>query len=227
MEARTKGAAPGALGAAPELTFRIEEAGVLEYAVGPTLRFAIAIESHGGPVRSVALDAQVRIAATQRSYDARAQKLLMELFGPTEQWGRSLRSLHWANVTLHVPGFRERTVIDLALPCTYDFELTVSKYFHALEDGEVPLEFLFGGTVFYAAPDGRLQIGRIGWDKDAEFRLPVTVWDQMMDRYFPNSAWLRLQRESFDRLYAYKAAGGFVSWEHALDALLPKTGEAE
>jgi len=118
-------------------------------------------------------------------------------------------------------------VVDLALPCTYDFELTVSKYFHALEDGEVPLEFLFGGTVFYAAPDGRLQIGRIGWDKDAEFRLPVTVWDQMMDRYFPNSAWLRLQRESFDRLYAYKATGGFVSWEHALDALLPKTGEAE
>ena len=227
MEARTRRPALPPPGASPELSFRIEEAGVLEYAAGPTLRFAIAIESHGGPVRSVALDAQVRIAATQRSYDAHAQQRLLELFGPTEQWGRSLRSLHWANVTLQVPGFRERTVVDLPLPCTYDFELTVSKYFHALEDGDVPLEFLFGGTVFYAAPDGRLQIGRIGWDKDAEFRLPVAVWDEMMDRYFPNSAWLRLQRESFDRLYAYKAGGGFVSWEHALDSLLPKTGEPE
>ena len=222
-----EGAAPGALGAAPELTFRIEEAGVLEYAAAPTLRFAIAIESLGGPVRSVALDAQVRIAATQRSYDAGAQERLVELFGPAHQWGRSLRSLHWANVTLHVPGFRERTVIDLPLPCTYDLEVSVSKYFHALEDGEVPLEFLFGGTVFYTAPDGRLQIGRIGWEKDAEVRLPVAVWDEMMNRYFPNSAWLRLQRESFDRLYAYKAGGGFVSWEAALDSLLPETGEPE
>jgi hypothetical protein len=227
MEARTTGAALPAPGAAPVLNFKIEDAGVLEYAAGPTLRFALAIESQGGPVRSVALDIRVRIAATRRAYDARAQARLVELFGHPDQWGRSLRSLHWANVSLHVPGFRASTVVDLPLPCTYDFELTVSKYFHALEDGEVPLEFLFGGTVFYAAPDGRLQIGRIGWDKDAEFRLPVTVWDEMMDRYFPNSAWLRLQRDCFDRLYAHKARGGFLTWEHAIDALLPGPGAGD
>ena len=213
-------------GTAPELDFAIEDAGVLEHAAAPTLRLGLKITSRGAvPVRSVALDVQVRIAATKRPYDAEAQERLIEVFGQPDQWTRSLRSLHWCNVTLHVPGFRESALVDLPLACTYDFDVTISKYFHALRDGEVPLELLFGGTVFYAGADGRLQVGRIGWEKDAEFRLPVSVWDEMMDRYFPNSAWLRLRRDHFDRLYSYKASGGHLTWEHAIDALLRDAGE--
>ena len=83
--------------------------------------------------------------------------------------------------------------------------MTASQYLHALEDGEVPLEFLFSGTVFYAGAGGRLQVGRIAWDKEAEYRLPVAVWREMMDRYFPDSAWLRLRRESSTGCAAYKA----------------------
>ena len=41
-----------------------------------------------------------------------------------------------------------------------------------------------------------------------------------MDRHFPDSAWLRLRRDSFDRLHAYKARGSHLSWEDAVDALL-------
>ena len=78
---------------------------------------------------------------------------------------------------------------------------------NALEHGEVPLEFLFSGTVFYSDPVGRLQVGRIGWDKECDYRLPVRVWREMIDRHFPDAAWLRLGRESFDRLAAYKARG--------------------
>jgi hypothetical protein len=103
--------------------------------------------------------------------------------------------------------------------------VAASKYFNALEGGEVPLEFLFSGTVFYAGADGRLQVGRIGWDKDADYRLPVSVWRAMIDRYFPDSAWLRLRRESFDRLTAYKARHTLLTWEDAVDKLLREAGE--
>jgi hypothetical protein len=34
----------------------------------------------------------------------------------------------------------------MPVTCTYDLEVVAAKYFYALEDGEVPLEFLFSGT---------------------------------------------------------------------------------
>ena len=104
--------------------------------------------------------------------------------------------------------------------CTYDLEVVAAKYFHALDDGEVPLEFLFSGTVFYAGEGVGLQVARISWEKEAEFRLPVRLWKEMMDHYFPNSAWIRLRRDAFDRLYDYKVRMGFPTWESAVEALL-------
>ena len=41
-----------------------------------------------------------------------------------------------------------------------------------------------------------------------------------MERYFRGTAWLRLRKESFDRLAAYKSRHALPSWEAALDALL-------
>ena len=64
----------------------------------------------------------------------------------------------------------------------------------------------------------------IGWDREAEYALPVSVWRETMDRYFPGSAWLRLDRDTFDRLYAYRARHALPSWEHALDRLLDAEG---
>ena len=34
-----------------------------------------------------------------------------------------------------VQGFTGGTQVDLPLECTYDFEVTAAKYFHALRDG--------------------------------------------------------------------------------------------
>ena len=102
----------------------------------------------------------------------------------------------------------------------YDLEVVAAKYFYALEDGEVSLEFLFSGTVFYAAEGGWLQTARISWEKEAEFRLPVSLWKEMMEQYFPNSAWIRLHRDAFDQLYDYKVRMGFPTWEAAVEALL-------
>jgi hypothetical protein len=209
-------------GFAPELRFSVRDGGVLEHAVVPTLRFAVEIGTVGAAaqVRSVALNVEVRIAATRRRYVEGERDKLFDLFGPPEEWGRNLKTLHWTNLTVQVPPFTGTTEIELPITCTYDLEVAASRYFDALEDGEVPLEFLFSGTVFYAGADGRLQVGRIGWDKDADFRLPVSAWRAMIDRYFPDSAWLRLRRESFDRLTAYKARHTLLSWEQVVDRLL-------
>jgi hypothetical protein len=205
----------------PDLDFGIEGAEVLEFAAAPSLLFKLRIDNlEEEPIRSVALNTQIRIAATQRHYETAEQERLLELFGEPHRWGNTLRSLLWTHTVLQVPQFAGSTVIDMPVPCTYDLEVVAAKYFYALEDGEVPLEFLFSGTIYYAGEGGRLQIGRISWEKEAEFRLPVRVWKEMMERYFPNSAWIRLHKDAFDQLYDYKVRMGLPTWEAAVEALL-------
>jgi hypothetical protein len=211
----------------PDLDFRVEGAEVLKFAAVPSLLFKLRIENEEEePIRSVALNTQIRIAATQRHYDAMEQERLLEVFGQPNRWRNTLRSLLWTHTVLQVPPFSGSTVVDMPVPCTYDLEVIAAKYFYALEDGEVPLEFLFSGTVFYAGEDRRLQVARISWEKEAEFRLPVRLWKEMMERYFPNSAWIRLRKDAFDRLYDYKAHRGLPTWEAVIEALL-HTSEQE
>ena len=85
----------------------------------------------------------------------------------------------------------------------------------------MPFALLFSGTIFYRDSEGRLQIAQIGHDKEAPYRLPIQIWQSMMDHYYPGTAWLRLNREMFDELYRYKRQNGFTSWDNALRSLLP------
>ena len=205
----------------PDLNFEVVDAEVQSFAAVPSLLFKLRIENGGEePIRSVALNTQIRIAAAQRHYDAAEQEMLLELFGEPHRWGETLRSLLWTHTVLQVQPFSGSTVVDMPVTCTYDLEVVATKYFYALDDGEVPLEFLFSGTVFYAGEGGRLQVARISWEKEADYRLPVRVWKEMMEHYFPNSAWVRLHRDAFDQLYDYKVRMGFPTWEAAVEALL-------
>ena len=214
--------------AAPQLEFSVAGVEPLRHAAVPTLAFALEIESENArPVRSVMLDVQLQIAARRRGYDGGEHERLAELFGDPGRWGTTLRTLPWTRATTVVKPFAGRTSVELTIPCTYDFEVTASRYLHALEDGEVPLELLFSGTLFYAEASGALRVARIGWDREAEVAMPVRVWREAMDSHFPGSAWLRLDRERFDRLAAYKTRHALVSWEAALDALLDRAESAE
>ncbi len=220
MEASRSGAlvVPGS---APELRFSVQDVGPLEDAVVPSLRFVVAVESAGGePIRSIMLDVQVQIAARRRSYDPVAEERLFTLFGEPARWGSTLRTLLWTRTTLVVPAFEASTLVDLVVPCTYDFDVSASAYLDAVRDGEIPLELLFSGTLFYTGADGRLLTGRIGWDREARYDLPARVWREAMQRCFGDSAWLRLDKDTFDRLHAYRTARAFPSWEAAIDALL-------
>jgi len=178
-------------------------------------------------VRSILLDTQIRIAARRRRYDAAATDRLFELFGPREDWATNLNSLLWTRTTTVVPAFAGATTIDLDVPCTYDLEVAASRYLDALGDGEVPLEFLFSGALFYTAADGRLQTARISWDAEAEYRLPVAVWKETMERHFPGTAWLRVDKATFDRLCTYRSTRALPTWAAVFDELLPAVPEDE
>jgi Family of unknown function (DUF6084) len=213
----------------PDLEFSVEGAEALAFAAQPTMVLKLRIAVGGGDaevVRSVSLAVQVRIAATQRAYTPAEQERLLEVFGEPSRWGQTLKSLLWTMVSVHVPNFRGHTVVDLAIPCTYDFEVVGTKYFDALQDGHIPLELLFSGTVFYMGVAG-LQAEQIGWDKEARFSLPVQVWKDVIGLYFPNSTWLRLHKDTFDRLYRYRTRHTLPTWEAALDSLLSESERQE
>jgi hypothetical protein len=218
-------ATPGTMAAAPQLTFAVLDAAPLEHAAAPTLRFALRVDrAGGGPIRSLLLDTQIQIAARRRSYDAAAHDRLFELFGPPHAWGTTLRTLLWTRTTLVVPPFTDSTVVAVHVPCSYDLEVAASRYFDALADGEVPLEFLFSGSVFYAGPDGRLQTVRLSWEHEAGYRLPVRVWKETLDRHFRGTAWVRMGKESFDRLSAYRSRNALASWDDVIGELLEGRG---
>ena len=205
----------------PELTFAVKAAEAAEFAAAPTLAFALAVEASGGAaIRSLLLRADVRIALGRRAHDRPTRERLAELFGAPAQWASAPRSLPWTATTLVVPPFEGATTVGLSVACTYDFEVIATKYLHGVGYGDVPLEFLFSGSIFYAAADGSLRTARLPWDREAAFDLPVDVWTALMDHYFPHSAWLRLRKDAFDRLWAYKTRRALPTWEDAVEALL-------
>ena len=205
--------------AVPRLEVAVEDAKAVRFAAAPTLAFGLRLESDR-PVRSLMLNAQIRILPAQRAYGAADEERLVELFGPVERWGDTLRSFLWTNTTLLVPPFEVATTAELTVPCTYDLEVAAAKYFHALRDGDVPLELLFSGTVFFSGEDGLLQTAQIPWDCEAQFRLPVSTWRDAIDVHFPGAAWLRLRQDVFDRLAAYRASRTLPTWEAAIEELL-------
>ena len=202
----------------PTLEFAVESAEAVRFAAAPTVAFTLRIASDK-PVRSLALNAQIRIAPARRRYSARDEERLAELFGPPERWGETLRTFRWAQTSVHVPPFDETTSVELAVPCTYDLEVATAKYFYALEDGDVPLELLFSGTVFFAE-GGMLRTAQIPWDREATYRMPVRAWKDAMESHFRGSAWLRLRDDVFDRLVAYKSRHALPTWEATVDHLL-------
>jgi hypothetical protein len=207
--------------AVPQRAFAVVDAARVEHAAQPTLAFSLRVDGpEGVPIRSVLLDAQIQIAARRRRYEASEHERLLELFGPVKDWGSTLRTLPWTRITLVVAPFTGSTVVPLNVPCSYDLEVLASAYIDALGDGDVPLEFLFSGTVFFAAAGGQLQAARISWERDAEYRLPVRVWRETMEHHFRDTAWLRLRKDAFDRLRAYKARHALATWEDAVEALL-------
>lgn len=212
----------------PDLNFQVVGAEVPLFASVPTLIFKMRItnahnqEEH---IHSVALRCQIRLAVTRRRYTPSEQEKLLELFGEPNRWKDSLRDTLWTHAVAVVQEFTGSTDAELPVTCTYDFEVMSTKYFDALEDGVIPLLFLFSGTVFYEDHEGNLQAAPIAWSKESSYRLPVSAWKEMIARYYPNSAWIRMHKDVFDQLYRYKATRGLPTWEEVITRLLQTSGE--
>ena len=105
------------------------------------------------------------------------------------------------------------------MPCTYDFEVTGSKYLHAVRDGFIPLLLLFSGTVFTRGTSG-FGVEQVGWDCEASYQLPVSVWQQVIEANFPGTGWVRLDRDVLHSLAQYQAAHGLTGWDETITTLL-------
>jgi hypothetical protein len=207
----------------PNLSFEILSARPARDMMAPGVVFDIRVTNAFPEQRidAVLLRCQLVIDVARRRYDPVDQAKLTELFDRPERWGETLRPITWMNASINVPGFTGTTTFPLIAPCSYDFTVAASKYFHGLEAGEAPLSFLFSGTVFFTALSGQaLQAVPISWDKEARFRLPVDTWKRVIDLYYPNAAFLHLRRDIFEELYRYKVSAGLATFDEALEKML-------
>jgi hypothetical protein len=206
----------------PDLGFAIQGAEVAKFSATPQINFKLRV-SNADPsetIQSVALRGQVQIEVTRRRYRPEEQEKLRDLFGEPDRWSQTLRNLLWTHIHVNIPPFQGETMVDLPVPCTFDFNVGATKYFYGLEDGEVPLCVMFSGTVFYSPGGGHMQVAPISWDKESHFSLPIKVWREMMDTYYPGSAWICLRRDIFERVYDYKVRHGLPTWEKAFESML-------
>ena len=207
----------------PDLNFHVERAEVVSFAVTPQLAIKLRV-TNADPeetIHTVALRCQIQIEVARRRYTPDEQEELRDLFGEPERWGQTLRTLLWTHASAIVPAFVGSTEVDLPVPCSFDFNVATTKYFAGLNEGEIPLLLQFSGTAFYAQGDGPLQVMLIPWDKEVRFKLPLKIWKELMDTYYPNTAWLCLRRDVFEQLHRYKVERGIPTWEETVESVLP------
>jgi hypothetical protein len=211
----------------PDLAITVEGVEAVPFAASPLLAFRLRV-ANADPtecIHTVVLRCQIQIEVTRRRYSTSDQERLRDLFGAPDRWGQTLRNLLWANASATIPRFTGATTVDLQVPCTFDFNVAITKYFNGLSDGEIPVRLMFSGTVFYSTADGDLQVAPISWKTETEFRVPLKVWKDMMDEWYPNSAWLCLRRDVFEELHRFKVDRGIPTWEQAFETMLAEVKE--
>lgn len=200
--------------------FTVLDIAATAYAAAPELTARIRIEEPTGQrVHAIALHCQVRIEPQRRRYELADEIGLRALFGDRDRWSQTLKPFQWMQCHTTVQGFTGSTEVDLALPCTYDFDVTGARYLHAVGEGDVPLLLMFSGTVFTRGAQG-FGVQRLPWDSEARYDLPVRVWRDMIATYYPHSGWIRLDHDVLAALGDYRARHGLVSWEETVTRLL-------
>lgn len=199
------------------VAFEIAGASAKPHAASPTISFDVRVTCSES-VEAMVLRAEVRIEPQWRQYDGREQQLLDDMFGAPERWGTTLRALAWADVPAIVTGFNRETQTRVEVPCTYDFEVTATRFFHALSGGDVPVRMLFSGAIFYAGATG-FWCERVPWSAEAAYRMPLSVWRDAMRACYGTDALLRVKAETLQHLHRLRALGGALSWDELFERL--------
>ena len=207
-----------AAGIAPEFT--VLGASMRRHAAAPAIEFDVHVsEPSGRRVYAIALTAQVMLEPARRRYDPETHERLGELFGHGDGWATPNNVL-WHQADVLVPTFTGSTTFRVALPVSLDLEVGSAKYLNGLEDGEAPLGFNFNGTVFYREEDGRLQLSLVPWSCSAEYRMPVAVWREAVEHYFPRARWITLHQDTLAALEREKRARGLPTLDACVAQLL-------
>ncbi|MFE3114734.1 DUF6084 family protein [Streptomyces niveus] len=215
----------GAAAPGPGLEFSVRDIVAEPYSAAPQLTARLRIEDGTDErIHAMVLRCQVRIEPQRRHYGPVEQESLRGLFGERERWSDTLRPFQWMQCHTTVQGFTGSTEVDLALPCTYDFDVIGSRYLHALGDGTVPISLLFSGTVFTKGGEGGggsgFGVRQVPWDCEARYQLPVAVWRQMIAAHFPNSGWIRLDHDVLARFADFRERRGLISWDETVTTVL-------
>jgi hypothetical protein len=215
----------------PDLTFQVTGVKAASKGLVPLLQFEVAIKQASADsnqaVQSVVLHAQIQIQSAQRSYNSDEKENLVELFGTPDRWGQTLRNRLWTSTATTVGSFTGEAQAILSVLCTCDLAIAATKYFSAVEEGDVPLLFLFSGSIFYTDNQGQLQVQPISWNAESTYKMPISVWKDMMDHHYPNSAWVCLRRDVFDRLAGLKRRQGDATLDATLERLLATAEEPQ
>jgi hypothetical protein len=210
-----------------DLFFSITGAEPKRHVAAPTIRFVLHIRHgeptrHGEPVEprpssveAIVLRTQIRIEPQWRTYTDAEKPLLRDLFGTPDRWDKTLHALAWADVPVMVPGFTAETQVDVNVPCTYDFDVTASRFFSALESGHIPLRFLFSGSIFRDGGNA-FSAERVSWSSECVYRMPHEVWRDTMRVYYGDAAFIRIDRETFAYLQRLRAETGATSWDEVI-----------
>jgi Family of unknown function (DUF6084) len=211
----------GAQPSVPEPEFSVIGARAVRYAAAPMLALDLQVsEPSGRPVYMIALTIQLMLEPARREYDAATRERLTELFGAPERWSVTTRSLVWAHLDLLVPAFTGMTTVSVPIACNYDLELAAAKYLHSLADGVAPLALHFNGTIYYPGDDGGLQMVLVPWNTSIDFRMPVSVWREMIEHYYPNTGWVGLRSDTLAALQRAKLERGLATLDACVEALL-------
>ena len=211
------------LPAQPTPEFEVVGVDTVAYAAAPTLRYHLrAREPSDLEIFTIALSVQVQLEPAMRTHDAETRARLQDLFGDPERWSTTTRSLLWSRLNVLVPSFRSACEFDLPAPLTYDLDLGVSKYLHALDRGDVPLTFHFSGSVVYRDLEGRVQIVQVPWAQ-CSFAMPISAWRAAMEEHYPGRGWVGVRRETLDRLRRHQADNGLLTLDAGITSLLDAT----
>ena len=210
--------------AIPELEFAVLSARSSRYAATPMMTLDLQVsEQTGRAVYMIALTIQLMIEPARRRYDDATRERLLELFGPPERWSVTTRSLVWCQLDVLVPAFTGSTIVTVPIQCSYDMEVAAAKYLYSLPDGEVPLALHFNGTIYYPAQDGGLQMVLVPWTQSIDYRMPVSVWSETVEQYYPNTAWVALRSETLDAVQRAKLDRGLATIDSCIAALIDET----
>src|SRR5262245_29742388 len=119
----------------PELNFTIAGVDSPGFAASPQLVFTLNVTTETPQrIHTIIRRCQVMLDTARRRYSVGEQRRLADLFGEHDRWGQTLRSMLWTNTSLVIPSFTASLVVELPVPCTFDFNVAATKYFAGIDN---------------------------------------------------------------------------------------------